>query len=106
MTQDTPRYSKADLLQETARIDWQGLERHFARGVVLQVDPALDLVEVATCFANDNRETVEGWLASGQVRRLPNEVARDWVERDPELWAAVVAPWVVVQERDTGPSGS
>ena len=99
MTEDTPRYSKADLLQETARVSWKELERHFARGVVLQADQALDLVEVATCFANDDRETVEGWLTSGQVRYLPDEVARDWSERDPELWAAVVAPWVVVQER-------
>ncbi len=104
MTEETPRYSKADLLKETARIGWQELERHFARGVVLQVDPALDLVEVATCFVNDDRETVESWLTSGLVRHLPDEVARDWSTRAPELWAAVVAPWIVVQEREVRPA--
>jgi len=99
MTEETPRYTCADLLQETARISWQALERHFARGVVLQVDPTLDLVEVATCFANDDKAAVEAWLTTGQVRYLPNEVARDWSQGTPDLWAAVVAPWVVVQER-------
>ena len=101
MSEETPKYSNADLLQQTARIGWKELERHFARGVLLQVDPALDLVEVATRFANDDRETVEGWLTSGQVRHLPDDVARDWNARDPELWAAVVAPWIVVQERES-----
>jgi len=105
MTEDTPRYTKTDLLKETARISWQELERQFARGVVLQVDAALDLVEVATCFANDEQETVEGWLAAGQVRYLPNEVARDWSQRDADLWATVVAPWVVVQEKAQKSSG-
>ena len=102
MTEQPPRYTKADLLQETARISWQELERHFARGVVLQADPALDLVEVATCFANDDRAAVEAWLTAGQIRHLSTEVARDWNARDPELWASVVAPWVVVQERQAG----
>ena len=101
MSEDTPRFTKADLLKETARISWQELERHFARGVVLQVDPALDLVEVATCLANDDKAKVEVWLTMEQIRHLPTDVARDWNERDPELWAAVVAPWVVVQERQS-----
>ena len=32
---------------ETARISWQELERHFARGALLTVSPGLDLVEVS-----------------------------------------------------------
>ncbi len=99
MNEDTPRYTHADLLKETARISWRALEPHFARGVVIQVDGALDLIEVATSFANDDKATVEVWLTSEKVRYLPNDVARDWSKRDPELWATVVAPWVVVQER-------
>ena len=38
-------------------------------------------------------------ICAGQVEHLDMETARDWSERDPELWAVVVAPWVVVQER-------
>lgn len=92
-------YSPQDLHAQTARVAWQELEKHFARGVVIRVAGELDLVEVATCLANDDKPAVESWLASGQVKQLDAATARDWAERDSELWAVVVAPWVVVQER-------
>lgn len=94
------KYTLQDLHAQTARIDWQSLETHFARGVVVRVDSGLDLVEVATCFANDDRSPTEAWIDAGQVEHLTLETARDWEKRDPELWAVVVAPWVVVQERE------
>ena len=98
-----PMSSKTHTVQElhteTARIRWQELEVHFARGVVIRVASELDLVEVAVGFANDDKQAVERWITAGQVEHLGMETARDWNERDPELWAVVVAPWVVVQER-------
>jgi len=93
------QYSRQDLHLETARISWQELETHFARGVVVRVDSDLDLVEVAYCFANDDKPAVEDWINNGKVQHLGMHEAKDWGRRDPELWAVVVAPWVVVQER-------
>jgi hypothetical protein len=95
----TERYTVQELHAETARIQWQELEVHFARGVVIRVASELDLVKVAVDIANDHKPAVEGWITAGQVEHLDMETARDWSERDPELWAVVVAPWVVVQER-------
>jgi hypothetical protein len=94
------KHSRHDLHTQTARIGWQELEKHFARGAVIRVDGDLDLVEVATCFANDDRLAVERWVTAGQLEHLDIDTARDWAGRDPELWAVVVAPWVVVQERN------
>jgi len=91
--------SRQELELETARIHWQELETHFARGVVIRVDSDLDLVEVAGCFANDDKPAVEAWINDGKVEHLGMHEAKDWGGRDPELWAVVVAPWVVVQER-------
>ena len=93
------KYSKAELNLETARVYWQELETHFARGVVIRVDSDLDLVVVATCLANDDKPAVEQWINTGKVQHLEMHVAKDWSTRAPELWAVVVAPWVVVQER-------
>jgi hypothetical protein len=93
------KYSLQAMHAQTARIGWQELEKHFARGKVIRVDSDIDLVEVATCFANDNTSAVQNWLTSGQVRHLDTKTARDWAGRQPELWAVVVAPWVLVQER-------
>lgn len=91
----------AKLLGETAAISWQELQPFFARGVVLQVAAGLDLVEVATATSLDEKAQVADWLGSGQLIRLEAEQAQDWHARDPSLWAVVVAPWVLVQERAT-----
>lgn len=89
------------LLGETAKIDWKDLESFFARGVLLYVAPGVDLVSVAEAVANDDKDTVSQWLSSGMVQRMQAEHATDFAARTPELWAVVVAPWVLVQERGT-----
>ena len=97
MHEPSPLY--AQLLGETARIAWSELEPFFARGKLLRVVGELDLVSVAEAVANDESQQVAGWIASGLVELLRVETAADYVTRDPELWAVVVAPWVLVQER-------
>lgn len=61
------------LNNETGKLSWKELERHFARGAVIKVAVALDLVNVASTFAQDNKAQVESW-------------------------AIVTVPWVLVQE--------
>ncbi|MEM5420456.1 MULTISPECIES: DUF2288 domain-containing protein [Paraburkholderia] len=94
-----PSSTYAKLLGETAKIDWQDLERFFAQGKLLSVARDLDLVSVAEAIANDDRAVVMQWLSSGLVARMPAETAADYSARKPELWAVVVSPWVCVQER-------
>ena len=93
----------AKLLGETAAISWQELQPSFARGALLRVAPDADLIEAALAVAEDDRERVAQWMANGQLGRLEVEQAQDWLERDPSLWAVVVAPWVLVQERAERP---
>ncbi|PYC25743.1 DUF2288 domain-containing protein [Pseudomonas alcaligenes] len=92
----------AKLLGETAKIAWQELQPFFARGQLLWVSPALDLVEVAQAVAEDQGDKVAAWLQAGQVAKVDEPQAQDYLERDPELWAVVVAPWVLIQERGAG----
>lgn len=89
----------AKLLGETARISWGELQPFFARGQLLWVSSALDLVEVAQAVAEDDRVKVSAWLQVGQVARVEEALAQDFLARDPELWAVVVSPWVLIQER-------
>lgn len=92
-----PLYAK--LLGETAKIDWQDLERFFAQGKLLAVARDLDLVSVAEAIANDDSTQVTQWLSAGLVERMQAATAADYSARKPELWAVVVSPWVCVQER-------
>ncbi|QGZ61074.1 DUF2288 domain-containing protein [Paraburkholderia acidisoli] len=95
----TPSSLYARLLGETAKIDWQDLERFFAQGKLLNVARDLDLVSVAEAIASDDSAAVTQWLSAGIVERMQAETAADYAARKPELWAVVVSPWVCVQER-------
>ncbi|TRX75807.1 DUF2288 domain-containing protein [Pseudomonas mangiferae] len=89
----------AKLLGETAPIRWEELQPFFARGALLWVEAEQDLVAVATAVARDDQAQVGGWLRSGLLARVEEARAEDLLARDPSLWAVVVAPWVLVQER-------
>lgn len=89
---------RTKLNAETARLAWPELERHFARGAVIRVDKTLDLVDVAVCVATDDKTRVEVWMSAGVVGHPSTEDAEGWVEQQPDFWAVVVAPWVLIQE--------
>ncbi|WP_085581662.1 MULTISPECIES: DUF2288 domain-containing protein [unclassified Pseudomonas] len=91
----------AKLLGETASIRWKELERFYAQGALLWVDPGLDLIAVAEAVASDEGEKVAAWLAAEKVAKLSETRALDIFGRDPEMWAVVVRPWILIQERAT-----
>jgi hypothetical protein len=98
-----PNETYAAIVGATARIDWKDLEPHFARGELLEVDASLDLVEVAQALIDDNSAAVKGWMQQNLLTSLADARAADWHQRDPEtLWAVVIRPWVLVQERAAG----
>lgn len=100
MTQQTSTlYAK--LLGETARISWEELQPFFARGALLWVAPTLDLISVAEAMAENQHMRVSAWLEAGTLCKVSERHAADLLERDPQLWAVVVSPWVVFQERAT-----
>lgn len=97
MTNSNQDTLKAKLSAETAEIAWSELQRFFARGLVIAVDESMDLVEVATQVASDNKNLVEQWTQSGALHPVSNDTARDWFEQQAFVWAVAVAPWVLVQ---------
>lgn len=84
---------------ETSRIGWRELQTYYARGQVVRVAADLDLLEVAEQLHADNKTRFEHWLAEGQVGDVSPDMARAWYDREAELWAVVIAPWVLVQDR-------
>mgnify|MGYP001163538780 FL=1 len=90
---------KAKLNLETSRIHWHELQTYYARGQVVRVAPELDLLNVAAQLAADNKAQFEHWMSGGQVGEVAPDLARAWYDRNAELWAVVIAPWVLVQDR-------
>jgi len=89
---------RGQFVSETAKVELQELQRHFARGVVLVVGENLDLIDVAMAMFRDEKDQVSQWMAANQICNASIEHAKDWQQRDPLLWAVVIAPWVLVQE--------
>ncbi len=86
---------------ETGQLRWSELQRYFARGVVVIVGPELDLIEVAARFAEDDKPAIQKWLEQAQITRAHDEHAKRWAAHEPDFWAVVVTPWVLVQEIHT-----
>ncbi|HEY5800969.1 MAG TPA: DUF2288 domain-containing protein [Burkholderiaceae bacterium] len=97
---------KDDLLrtrlnQETARIPWSELERHFAAGNVVWIAPGLDLIEIGVLLANDDKDTLAPLIEQGKVARVSDAQAGAWSATGNTLWSVVIAPFVLVQESKT-----
>jgi len=87
----------AKLLGETAIIEWKALERFWAKGDLIWVDPSLDLIAVAEAMAENRSEIFAKWRSDGTVGPVSAEQALDLQSRDPEIWAVVVSPFIVIQ---------
>lgn len=83
---------------QTGRTDWNELQRHFARGVLVLVTTELDLVEVAARIAEDDKTQIAAWMNTGEVRGPEVDDAKRYAEHNTEFWAVVSAPWVLAQE--------
>jgi hypothetical protein len=89
---------KAKLNRDTAKISWSALAEHHQKEAVIRVDNSLDLITVAGEFAQDNHNQVKQWLDEGTIGKVGIKTGENWLEQDVEVWAVVIAPWILVQE--------
>lgn len=95
--QDEVLYAKINM--ETAQIPWKELERYFAAGRIISVDDSVDMIQVATRMAADDVKTISDMLEKKQIERVTDSQAQVWSDSDATLWAVVVRPWILVQQR-------
>ena len=82
---------------ETARINWLELQSHFARGATVYVAPGVDLIETAHKMADDNAAALSQLKAEGKFGMVNDEQAQHFFDEKKDMWAVVIAPWVLVQ---------
>lgn len=87
------------IIQETALIPWQELQRFFASGQAIEVSKDIDLIYVAKQFSDDNATVIKTWMDKGDVKPVSDESAAHWFEMNTPVWATVVLPWVLVQDK-------
>ena len=86
-----------EFFQQTAHIPWHDLQTYYAKGSVVNVASELDLVEVAVALALDNNNQFQAWISAGDIAAVTEQQAQKWFDQNPDLWAVVAAPWVLVQ---------
>ncbi len=97
-----PAVVRKKLNHDTAKITWGALHDHQQIECVIAVSIDLDLIDVACEFTFDNHNQVKAWLEQAQINKVSDEQAQQWNTQERELWAVVVAPWVLVQEQKPG----
>ncbi|KZX75357.1 hypothetical protein A3715_14525 [Oleiphilus sp. HI0009] len=97
--QKVPLAQKLNL--ETAQISWKELEPYFAGGKLICVSSDLDMLIVAEQIVADNAPVMKGWMAEEKVGQVSDEQAMRWSADNTLLWAVVIKPWILVQERST-----
>ena len=91
------RGARCALQVEIARGFWQELQPHFARGATVFVDPSLDLLTVAQWVADDNSTEIGKLMQQQQFGVVSEQQAHEFLRSNQEMWALVIAPWVLVQ---------
>ena len=82
---------------ETSKIEWSSLQRFFAQGRTLLVNPQLDLVNVAFHIVSNKADSVEQWMNDQSLSVVSDELARELLNDNAMVWAVVIKPWVLIQ---------
>ena len=88
---------KQQLLSETAKIEFEKLQRFFATGQAVYVEDSLDLIDTAASLSLDAKDTIEALMAENKIAKVTDQQAKDWLKNDAIVWAVVVKPWVLIQ---------
>lgn len=84
------------LESEVMEVEWDALAPHFARGALVLVDPELPIVMVAMAVGLDLADDVKGWMASGQVKPVDDQIAAGF-SQDDKFRFLIVQPFVLAQ---------
>ena len=57
------------------------------------------MIRVAQLMASDDVKAISGMLENREIGKVTDEQAQVWTDSDALLWAVVVSPWILVQQR-------
>ena len=82
----------------TGIVSWEYLEKHFLDNSIIYVDEKLDIKDVGKTIADDNKEKVSNWLASGDILKPGKIHAEHWKKSRTNFVALVISPFVLIKE--------
>lgn len=99
MSSDLETLLRADLETLLDEAEWNWLQPHAERDVVLVVDPGLDLLDVGVAIASDNTTSVHQWITQKLLCKPSGAQLSDWnTDQAKRFHALIVRPYVLIQE--------
>jgi hypothetical protein len=90
---------RAKLEERLGPVGYGDLSAHLARDAVFVVASSIGLVECGIAVATDDVPLVEGWIASGALRKPSKSEREAWPTHEGRTWhAVVVQPFVLIQD--------
>jgi hypothetical protein len=85
------------LKNEIGTANWPLLKPHAERGVLLIINPPLDLLEVAVQVAEDRTEQIRMWLDNSKISRPTSAQLKEWEMGKNIFTCIIVHPFVLIQ---------
>ena len=83
--------------KEIGPVRWKDLELFFARGMLIEVNQNLDLLDAAVAAALNDAEKIQSWMEAGLIQKLQDDAALEFSQDNGVLVGVVSPPWVFVQ---------
>jgi hypothetical protein len=91
---------RTTLTESLDEATWEWLTPHYERGVVIMVDPSLNLVDVGLAIAQDKTQPVQHWLAEQLLSKPSQTQTIAWADQAGlQFVALIVQPYVLIQEK-------
>jgi hypothetical protein len=90
---------ESEITAQIGEAPWSALEPHAARQALFYVAPELTLTEVGVALAEDQKELVARWLASGLLKRPAAEAIATYRASGGVFRFVIIQPFVLFQER-------
>ncbi len=79
--------------------EWKLLMPHLNRDALVVVAPGLDLLEAGLAVAQDEVQTIQGWLSQNRLAKPSAAQIETWNESpDRKFRILIVQPYVLIQE--------
>ncbi|MFV1983468.1 MAG: DUF2288 family protein [Thiohalomonadales bacterium] len=96
------RELKKKLESESGYLNWQELEKHFARGVVRVITTNSSLIDIAIDIVQNNTKNISNTISNNNVSKPSDLQATEWQQLNTNFLCIVVAPFVLIQEFNSG----
>jgi hypothetical protein len=98
MNQQSKIKDYQELKGECAPVFYKEIEKFFAKGMLVLISEALDIIDVALSIQNNEVKQMQTWVDAKQVIRVHDKHAKNWSKTNEPLMAITAVPWVLVQE--------